>query len=145
MFAPVADAEPPPNVLLRQAIRDAGHSIRGLGRVLAARPDVHQNAESVRRQLGKFLSGKDKITDYWADVLESELNLEDGTLREPPYSEAIEAASQLVRRLEAGETLPDETLLTVAESVEAAGQAAYRLAGRLRRDVAGHARHSSSV
>lgn len=137
-------ADEAPNLRLRRAIDASPHSIRKLSHVLAGRDDVQQTAESVRNHLGRVLSGRAAISNYWADVLESELQLEAGSLREPDHSKAIQDATALIRRLDAGETLPAELLLEVAEATEAAGRAALRLAARFRRDAKGQSRRASS-
>lgn len=144
-FTPVAQATPPPNVRLRRAIDASDYSIRSLSFALAERDDVPASAESIRRSLGRMLSGRDQITDRWAAILERQLSLEAGVLREPNYSRPISLARELVRRLDAGESFAPEDLLRAAESVEAASVAAHRLAVRLQREASGRGRRGSSL
>jgi hypothetical protein len=61
-----------------------------------------------------------------------------GMFSEQPFSVALNLAGELVRRLEAGETLQAELLLQVADAAERAGEAAALFAARLRREAAVH-------
>ena len=61
-----------------------------------------------------------------------------GMLNEHNVSRAVTLAGELVTRLEAGERLPPERLMEIAEVTEKAGQAAILLADRLRREAAAH-------
>jgi hypothetical protein len=91
--------------------------------------------DSIRRTLSKKLSGKEAIGDAWAAVLEDQLGLEDGYLHEQNYSLVLSLATQMVRRLDAGERLPTETLLRLAEATEEAALVVVRFADRLRREA----------
>ena len=127
----------PPAARLRRAIQESPYSIRGLSRALAERADVDAQPESIRRSIGKWLDGE-PIGQAWAMILEDHLGVEPGGLYERNFSRAVSLAGQLVRRLEAGETLPAETLLRVAEETERAAEAAHLFADRLRREAAAH-------
>jgi hypothetical protein len=118
---------------LRAAIDASPYSIRSLAKALAARPGMTASEDSIRRTLSKKLSGQEAIGDAWAEILENELVLEDGYLHERDYSRILALSAQLVRRLDAGETLPAETLLELADATDEAARAARSFAARLRR------------
>lgn len=124
-----------PAAILRTAIDESPYSIRSLARALSERDDVDAQPESIRRSLGKFLGGE-PIGAGWADILEEHLGLPSGCLYERNFSQALTLAAKLVKRLEAGEKLPRETLLALAEETERAGEAAHLFAARLRREAA---------
>jgi hypothetical protein len=91
--------------------------------------------DSIRRTLAKKLSGREAIGEPWASILEDQLGLPARHLHEEDYSRIVGLAAQLVRRLDAGEQLPAETLLELAEATEGAARAAHRFAARLRREA----------
>jgi hypothetical protein len=134
-FTPVKETLPPAAAILRQAIEASPYSVRSLAKALSERDDVTANADSIRRSLTKWMRGIEQPRDRWATILEDQLGLRIGALARPSFSRAVSLAGQLVRRLEAGESLPPETLLEVAEATEAAGQRALQFAGRLRREA----------
>ena len=123
-----------PAARLRAGIDESPYSIRSLSKALADRPDVTSSPESIRRALGRWLAGE-PIGKGWAMILEDHLGLEGGSLHEMNFSQAISAAARLIRRLEAGERLPRETLLEIAEATEDAAEGAFLYADRLRREA----------
>jgi hypothetical protein len=126
-----------PSQRLRAAIEDSPYSIRSLSIALSRRPDVNAAPESIRRSLSRWLRGE-PIGNGWAVILEDQLGLPADSLIEPNFSRAVSLAGQLVRRLEAGESLPPGLLVQVAVAAEEAGQAAYQFAAFLRREAAAH-------
>jgi hypothetical protein len=101
---------------------------------MAERPDVSATADSLRRSLNKWRNGEPMGARY-GRILEEMLGLEDGALDEPNYSKAVAAVAEVIRRLEAGESLPSEHLEAVALAAELAGEGALLLADRLRREA----------
>lgn len=120
---------------LRAAIEASDYSIRSLARALSQRPDMGSNEDSIRRTLSEKLSGRQAIGDHYATVLEDQLGLPMGELHEQDYSRVLTLATQLVRRLDAGEDLPAATLLELADATEAAARVALLFADRLRREA----------
>lgn len=131
----MATDSPPAAGVLRDAINASPYSVRSLSKALAARPDVNAKADSIRRSLTKWIHGQEHPRAGWQRILEDQLGLRPGALSAPSMSRAVSLAGQLVRRLEAGEELPAETLLAVAEATEAAGTQALAFAARLRREA----------
>jgi hypothetical protein len=125
----------PPAARLRAAIESSPYSVRSLAKAIAARPDIALAEDTVRRTINKKLAGREAIGDQWAALLENQLGLEAGYLHEQDFSRALSLAAQIVRRLDAGERLPSDTLLELAAATEEAASAARRFAGRLRREA----------
>jgi hypothetical protein len=132
---PTVTSPASPAARLRAAIETSPYSVRSLAKAISARPDITLAEDTVRRTINKKLSGKEAIGDQWATLLENQLGLEDGHLHEQDFSRALSLAAQIVRRLDAGERLPANTLLELAEATEEAASAARRFAGRLRREA----------
>jgi hypothetical protein len=126
--------QPSPAARLRDAIEASPYSVRSLSKAIAARADITLNEHTVRRTINKKLSGREAIGDHWATILETQLGLPEGDLREQDYSRILALAQQLVRRLDAGETLPAETLVQIAEATDEAARTARLFAARLRRE-----------
>jgi hypothetical protein len=124
-----------PAARLRATITASEYSIRSLAKALAARPDMTATEDSIRRTLSKKLSGREAIGDAWAAALEDQLGLDEGELHEQNYSLVLSLATQMVRRLDAGERLPTETLIQLAEATEEAALVVVRFADRLRREA----------
>jgi hypothetical protein len=123
-----------PAARLRAAIDASPYSVNSLAKAISERDDITQSKETIRRTLHKKLSGREAIGDHWATILESQLGLLDGELHEQDYSRILTLATQIVRRLDAGEKLPAETLVQIAEATEEAALAATLFADRLRRE-----------
>lgn len=112
-FGPVATGDKPelPRQL-RDAIKAAGVSVRGLARTLAGEDE--QQAEDERRALNRYLAGKHRPTRANADRIAAALGLPAGTFRsseddDPPLT-IPERITELAALVEEVRSLVEERL-----------------------------------